>query len=75
MSKEEIRKLLPMEFYAKEDMEIYTEISLVTLNEIMKYISNKEQIIDKAIEFIKENFTNEDMRTIYKILGGDLDGM
>lgn len=41
-----------------------------------------EEKIDKVLEFIKENFTNldgsiwhEDMKIIYKILGGDNNGM
>ena len=53
MSKEELRKLLPMEFYAKDDLKLYAEISLETLNKIMDYITDKEQRIDKAIKYIK----------------------
>lgn len=86
-----IQKLFPKEFYAKDDLKLYAEISLRNLNIIADYIKKLENYgeavgerrnqlydkIDKAKEYIKDNFTNDDgtiwheeMKIIYEILGG-----
>ena len=69
-----IQKLLPKEFYAKDDLNLYTEISLKDLNIIIDYIEKLENYgeavgerrnqlydkIDKAIEYIENYLPNYD---------------
>lgn len=63
-----IQKLFPKEFYAKDDLNLYAEISLKDLNTIINYIEKLENYgeavgerrnqlydrIEKAIDYINE---------------------
>ena len=53
--KNNIKSIFPTEFYAKDDYNLYAEVSIQDLNKILYYINNKEQRIDKAIELIKRS--------------------
>ena len=67
-----IQKLFPKEFYAKDDLNLYAEISLKDLNIITDYIEKLEKYgeavgerrnqlydkIEKSIEYIKNNIDN-----------------